>query len=256
MTSLITSLPLPFWYSMSTTFCAGGPQHRSVVRTKVKSSGRITYGAEEPFETATWMMAYSCRCRQAGEHDGHTGLGKCLIFQPVGLEFDDLGVRVAKQQRQSAQPPSSRFMRPYYDRGGSLGTKNMLDETSRLRTLESGRAGTAWTARNPQPQRRLLEPGHGAAAGTCHPAPGRQLRRGGSFVVRTGQFTGRSPKDKFIVRDETTDTTVQWGAVNQPMTEAHFDRLYSRVLAFWQGHDVYVQDCSVGADPAYALPSG
>jgi len=76
----------------------------------------------------------------------------------------------------------------------------------------------------------------------------------GSFVVRTGQFTGRSPKDKFVVRDEITDPTIQWGAVNQPISEAHFDRLYSRMLAFWQGHDVYVQDCFVGADPEYTLP--
>src|SRR6266852_3113216 len=42
---------------------------------------------------------------------------------------------------------------------------------------------------------------------------------GGSFVVRTGQFTGRSPKDKFVVRDEITDATVEWGAVNQPISE-------------------------------------
>ena len=75
----------------------------------------------------------------------------------------------------------------------------------------------------------------------------------GAFVVRTGQFTGRSPKDKFIVRDESTDTTVHWGPVNQPMTEAHFDRLHTRLLAFWQGHEVYVQDCAVGADPKYAV---
>ncbi|HTM50449.1 MAG TPA: phosphoenolpyruvate carboxykinase (ATP) [Bryobacteraceae bacterium] len=76
----------------------------------------------------------------------------------------------------------------------------------------------------------------------------------GSFVVHTGQFTGRSPKDKFVVRDEVTDHTVQWGAVNQPMSEAHFERLYNKMLTFWQGHDVYVQDCAVGADPAYSLP--
>ncbi len=80
------------------------------------------------------------------------------------------------------------------------------------------------------------------------------LAANGSLVVRTGQFTGRSPKDKFIVRDEITDPTVQWGAVNQPISEAHFDRLYARMLAFWQGHDVYVQDCFVGADPEYRLP--
>ena len=39
------------------------------------------------------------------------------------------------------------------------------------------------------------------------------------------------------------------------MSEAHFDRLYNKMLAFWQGHDVYVQDCAVGADPAYSLPA-
>jgi phosphoenolpyruvate carboxykinase (ATP) len=80
------------------------------------------------------------------------------------------------------------------------------------------------------------------------------LAADGSFVVRTGQFTGRSPKDKFLVRDEITDSTVQWGAVNQPMSEAHFTRLYRRMQGFWQGQDVYVQDCVVGADPEYALP--
>jgi phosphoenolpyruvate carboxykinase (ATP) len=80
------------------------------------------------------------------------------------------------------------------------------------------------------------------------------LASDGSLVVRTGQFTGRSPKDKFIVRDEITDSQVQWGAVNQPMSEAHFDRIYSKMMAFWQGHDVYVQDCFVGADSVYSLP--
>src|SRR5215471_12866118 len=51
------------------------------------------------------------------------------------------------------------------------------------------------------------------------------LANDGALVVRTGQFTGRSPKDKFIVRDELTDPTVQWGPVNQPMTTSQFDRL-------------------------------
>ncbi len=77
---------------------------------------------------------------------------------------------------------------------------------------------------------------------------------GGSYVVRTGQFTGRSPRDKFIVRDETTENNVQWGPVNQPMTPAAFDRLYSKMLAYWQGQDLFVQDCFAGADPRYTLP--
>ena len=76
---------------------------------------------------------------------------------------------------------------------------------------------------------------------------------GGSYVVRTGQFTGRSPKDKFIVRDDATESSVQWGPVNQPMSEAGFERLYARVLAYCQEHDLFVQDCFGGADPRYAL---
>jgi len=74
------------------------------------------------------------------------------------------------------------------------------------------------------------------------------LAENGALVVRTGQFTGRSPKDKFLVRNEITEHTVDWGSVNQPMTEAEFDRLYAKVQMFWQGHDVYIQDCFVGAD--------
>ena len=75
----------------------------------------------------------------------------------------------------------------------------------------------------------------------------------GAFVVRTGQFTGRSPKDKFIVRDDATDRTIDWGSVNQPMSPENFDRLHERMLAFWSGREAYVQDCIAGADPDYAL---
>jgi len=80
------------------------------------------------------------------------------------------------------------------------------------------------------------------------------LAANGALVVRTGQFTGRSPKDKFIVRDEITDATINWGPVNQSLSEAHFNRIYDKMRAFWQGHDVYVQDCLVGADASLTLP--
>ena len=64
------------------------------------------------------------------------------------------------------------------------------------------------------------------------------LSAAGAFVVRTGQYTGRSPKDKFLVRDELTEKNVQWGAVNQPITEEQFNRIYSKMQSFWQGHEV------------------
>jgi phosphoenolpyruvate carboxykinase (ATP) len=80
------------------------------------------------------------------------------------------------------------------------------------------------------------------------------LASGGAFVVRTGQFTGRSPRDKFVVRDDVTGDTVNWGPVNQPLSQENFDRLYAKMMAFLQGQELYVQDCFAGADPAYALP--
>ncbi|MSV30589.1 MAG: phosphoenolpyruvate carboxykinase (ATP) [Bryobacterales bacterium] len=80
------------------------------------------------------------------------------------------------------------------------------------------------------------------------------LASGGSFVVHTGQFTGRSPKDKFIVRDSGTESQVNWGAVNQPISEEKFDRIYSKVMAYLQGQELFVQDCYGGADPEYRLP--
>ncbi len=80
------------------------------------------------------------------------------------------------------------------------------------------------------------------------------LSEGGALVVRTGQFTGRSPKDKYIVREPGTESTVNWGSVNQPMTEAHFDGLMKRMLDFWQGQDVFVHDCFAGADTSFQLP--
>jgi phosphoenolpyruvate carboxykinase (ATP) len=59
------------------------------------------------------------------------------------------------------------------------------------------------------------------------------LASGGGYVVRTGQFTGRSPKDKFIVRDDVTESTVNWGPVNQSMRQENFELLYAKMLAFW-----------------------
>lgn len=80
------------------------------------------------------------------------------------------------------------------------------------------------------------------------------LAANGALLVRTGQFTGRSVKDKFVVRQAETERTVDWGAVNQPMSEQHFDSLHKRVLAFLQSREVFIQDCYGGADPTFRLP--
>ena len=76
----------------------------------------------------------------------------------------------------------------------------------------------------------------------------------GPIVVRTGSHTGRSPNDKFTVREASSQDKVWWGDVNRPFEEAHFNALFYRLQAYLQGRDVYVQDCHAGADPEYRLP--
>jgi phosphoenolpyruvate carboxykinase (ATP) len=73
----------------------------------------------------------------------------------------------------------------------------------------------------------------------------------GPLVVRTGKHTGRSPQDKFIVREPATEAAVWWGDVNHPIDEAHYDRLRDRVLAHLADKRLYVQDCFIGAHPAH-----
>ena len=76
----------------------------------------------------------------------------------------------------------------------------------------------------------------------------------GALVSQTGKRTGRSPKDKFTVRDAVTESKVDWGGVNLPFSAEKFDGLYERVLEYLGGKQVYVQDLFCGADPRYQLP--
>ncbi|MEZ4708196.1 MAG: phosphoenolpyruvate carboxykinase (ATP) [Caldilineaceae bacterium] len=76
----------------------------------------------------------------------------------------------------------------------------------------------------------------------------------GPLIVQTGKYTGRSPKDKFIVRSDGYDQFINWGKVNQPMSEERFRLLHQRVRAYLQGKELYVQDCYVGADAEYKMP--
>lgn len=75
----------------------------------------------------------------------------------------------------------------------------------------------------------------------------------GALAVDTGEFTGRSPKDKFAVLDEKTKDSVWWGDVNFKFDPEKFDRLYSRVTAYLSGKEVYVRDAYACADPRYRL---
>ncbi|HEC23541.1 MAG TPA: phosphoenolpyruvate carboxykinase (ATP) [Chloroflexi bacterium] len=75
----------------------------------------------------------------------------------------------------------------------------------------------------------------------------------GPLVVRTGDHTGRSPKDRFIVREPSTEDEIWWGEVNQPFSEKQFEDLLQKVLAYFQGKNAFVQNCFAGADPDYQL---
>ena len=76
----------------------------------------------------------------------------------------------------------------------------------------------------------------------------------GALVSETGKRTGRSPKDKFTVRDAVTENKVDWGSVNLAFPPEKFDALYHRVLEYLAGKEIYVQDLFCGADPKYQLP--
>jgi phosphoenolpyruvate carboxykinase (ATP) len=76
----------------------------------------------------------------------------------------------------------------------------------------------------------------------------------GPVVVRTGHYTGRSPNDKRIVREKSSQDKIWWSPVNVPMEAEKFNTLYFRLLAYLQGKDIFVQDCFAGADPKYQLP--
>jgi phosphoenolpyruvate carboxykinase (ATP) len=78
------------------------------------------------------------------------------------------------------------------------------------------------------------------------------LGKGGAFLCTTGKFTGRSPKDKFVVRTATTENTIWWDN-NAPMTPAAWALLKADMLAHVQGNELFVQDLYAGADPAHRV---
>src|SRR5437870_6379029 len=76
----------------------------------------------------------------------------------------------------------------------------------------------------------------------------------GPLVCRTGAHTGRSPNDKFFVREPSSEEHIAWGPVNRPMAPAHFDALERDLIASLEGSELFIQDCHVGADPVYRVP--
>ena len=80
-----------------------------------------------------------------------------------------------------------------------------------------------------------------------------QLAAEGPLVCRTGQHTGRSPNDKFVVREPSSEAEIAWGAVNRPIEPAQFDLLHQDLLRSLTDKELFVLDCFAGADPQYRV---
>ena len=81
-----------------------------------------------------------------------------------------------------------------------------------------------------------------------------KISQGGAVVVNTGKHSARSPNDKYIVREPSTENHVWWGEYNRPLSSEKFNQLFDRLQAFLQGKDVFVQDCFVCGDREQRLP--
>jgi phosphoenolpyruvate carboxykinase (ATP) len=77
----------------------------------------------------------------------------------------------------------------------------------------------------------------------------------GPLVVRTGQYTGRLPKDKFFVREPSSEAKIWWGKVNRPVEPAKFEAIKHRLCAYLQGKDLFIENCHAGADERYRVPA-
>jgi len=73
------------------------------------------------------------------------------------------------------------------------------------------------------------------------------------LLVQTGKYTGRSPKDKFLIEHPSINDDIDWGPINQPISEEVFDNLHNKVVDYLDGKKLYVKDLYAGADPKYRL---
>lgn len=80
-----------------------------------------------------------------------------------------------------------------------------------------------------------------------------KLNDTGALCVSTGKFTGRSPKDKFIVKDSYTENTIDWGDINIPISEHTFDHLYTKMIDFLTKKEIWIRNCFAGAHPDFRL---
>lgn len=81
-----------------------------------------------------------------------------------------------------------------------------------------------------------------------------ELSSNGALSVKTGKFTGRSPDDRYIVEDDVTRSTIDWGKINHPLSQERFEMIYGRMRRYVQGKEFFVFDGFAGADQENRLP--
>ncbi|HEX5554343.1 MAG TPA: phosphoenolpyruvate carboxykinase (ATP), partial [Chitinophagaceae bacterium] len=81
-----------------------------------------------------------------------------------------------------------------------------------------------------------------------------ELTDSGALAINTGKFTGRSPKDRFIVDDDKTNGSIDWNEINQPFTPENFAKIYDRMLRYFRKKELWVRDAYACDDPRYRLP--
>ena len=80
-----------------------------------------------------------------------------------------------------------------------------------------------------------------------------ELNDSGALVIKTGKFTGRSPKDKFVVKDNLTEGTVNWNDFNIAIEEKYFHQLHKKMVDYLDGKEIWIRDCHACADTRYQL---
>ncbi len=80
-----------------------------------------------------------------------------------------------------------------------------------------------------------------------------KITSSGAVAIDTGEFTGRSPKDKFIVKDKLTEDKVWWNNFNIPFNAHEFDQLYNKMITYFNDKEFYIRDVYACADPRYRI---
>jgi phosphoenolpyruvate carboxykinase (ATP) len=114
-------------------------------------------------------------------------------------------------------------------------------KVSDLYALGIKSATVHWNYEPAQLYEQALKRGEGVIADT------------GALMIDTSIFTGRAPKDKYVVRDDTTDQTVWWGNINQPISSDVFDEVQKELITYLYDKELYARDGWAGADPKYRL---